>query len=199
MHLCVESKIDLKTGDLKWQREVNNEFGWNDLIHLNDSTIVISSNGLHKINLKNGDGWDYKTKTGKKDYTAAVVENTLGTIAGVLTGTFVSTSAHNIVRNVVSNVETEDSNFYLSSEEQIAKLDGKTGEVIWKNVFDKNTSSRSNIFLDDEKVYLLNFGFANMGNRTISFGKPFFAAYNKITGEKIFQKIIDGKKILVMR
>ncbi|MBW1294793.1 PQQ-binding-like beta-propeller repeat protein [Aquimarina litoralis] len=191
--------IDLKNGDLKWQRKIPNEFGWNEIIHLNDSTIIISSNGLHKINLRTGKGWDYNTVTGKKDYTAPVIANTIAGIAAIFTGTFVASSGPNLVKNLVSNMLIEDSDFYLSSEEQVAKINGETGEIIWKSSFDKNTSSRSHIFIENETLFLLNFGLANTGTRALRFGKPFLAAYNKSTGKKLYQKTftLEGKKSII--
>jgi len=58
--------IDLKNGNVVWKRDLNREYGWNDVYYTNDSTMIVVAAGLHAINIKTGKGWDYNTITGKK-------------------------------------------------------------------------------------------------------------------------------------
>lgn len=66
--------IDLNNGQVLWKRELNGEYGWNDVFYTNDSTLVVAAAGLHSLDTKTGKGWDYNTITGKKDYTETVVK-----------------------------------------------------------------------------------------------------------------------------
>ena len=115
--------IDLTNGKSIWKREINREYSWNNIFHLNDSVIVVVAAGLHSINLRNGVGWDYNTITGRKDYTETVLTNAAGVALGVLTGAFVTSTGHNLVREVVSNVLLDSSSFYFASREKISKVD----------------------------------------------------------------------------
>jgi hypothetical protein len=185
--------IDLTNGNTIWQRELNREYSWNDIFHLNDSTIVIVAAGLHSINVNNGLGWDYNTITGEKDYTATAVANAAGVALGVLTGTFVMSTGHNLVRDVVSNVLVDSLNIYFASKEKITRLNHK-GQVEWFASLPEDLVSKSSIFKRDNILYMVNKGFAFMGYRQLDYGTPFLAAFDIKTGKQIFLSTINGKK-----
>jgi len=43
--------IDLKTGTVIWQKELNRDYGWNDVFCHNDSDLLIVAGGLHDSNI----------------------------------------------------------------------------------------------------------------------------------------------------
>ncbi|MDD4375031.1 MAG: PQQ-binding-like beta-propeller repeat protein [Bacteroidales bacterium] len=186
--------IDLKSGDVIWKRDLNREYGWNDVFYINDSTMIVVAAGLHAININNGQGWDYNTITGKKDYTGTAAANAVGVAAGLLTGTFVMTTGHNLVRDVVSNSLVDSSFIYFASKEQLSKIDKETGGIVWEYPFPNDLASKSSIFMNDSIVFMVNFGYAFMGYRQLDFGKPFIAAFNRDTGKQKFLTIINEKK-----
>lgn len=185
--------IDLTNGKTIWQRKINREYSWNDIFHLNDSTIVIVAAGLHSINVNNGLGWDYNTITGEKDYTTTAVANAAGIALGVLTGTFVLSTGHNLVRDIVSNVLVDSANIYFASKEKIACLN-HNGQMKWNISLPKNLVSKSSIFIKDSILYMINNGFAFMGYRQLDYGTPFIAAFDTKTGKQLFLRTINGKK-----
>ncbi len=186
--------IDLKNGTVIWKRELNREYGWNDVFYVNDSTMIVVAAGLHAVNINNGSGWDYNTITGKKDYTETVVTNAVGVIAGILTGTGVIATGHNLVRDIVSNRLIDSSHIYFASKEHLAKVDKQTGKVIWESQLPSDLTSKSSIFMNDSLVLMVNKGFAFMGQRQLDFGKPFIAAFDNQTGKQKYLSIINEKK-----
>lgn len=186
--------IDLKSGNVIWNRDLNREYGWNDVFYINDSTLLVAAAGLHSININNGKGWDYNTITGKKDYTGTAAANAVGVLAGLLTGTFVMSTGHNLVRDIVSNSLIDSSYIYFASKEQLVKINKKTGRIAWKYPFPDDLASKSSIFMNDSLIFMVNKGYAFMGNRQLDFGKPFIAAFDKETGEQKYLTLIDVKK-----
>ncbi len=186
--------IDLKNGNVIWKRDLNRDYGWNDVFYTNDSTMIVASAGLHAINIKTGKGWDYNTITGKKDYTGTAAANAIGVAAGILTGTFVMSTGHNLVRDLVSNVITDSTNIYFASKEQLVKIDKLSGEIAWKFSIPNDLASKSTIFMNDSTIYMINKGMAFMGYRQLDFGKPFFAAFDRQTGKQIFLSLINVKE-----
>ena len=69
--------IDLNSGKIAWTRNISNRYGWDDFFYLNDSTIIIVSEGLHSLNLKTGKGWDYNTVTWKENKTLKKFQNSI--------------------------------------------------------------------------------------------------------------------------
>lgn len=185
--------IDLQSGAVVWQRQINREYGWNDILHLNDSTIIIVASGLHLINVRNGTGWDYHTITGQKDYTANVATNVAGVALGVLTGTFVTTTGHDLIREVVSNVWLDSASVYIASREKLTRLNHR-GDIIWTTPLDKSLMSKSSIFVSDSTLFMVNRGYAFMGYRQLNYGSPFFATFDINTGKQRFLNIISKKK-----
>lgn len=185
--------IDLETGNIVWKKELNREYGWNNLFFLDDSTMVVVAAGLHAININTGEGWDYNTVTGKKDYTETIATNAVGVVAGLLTGAFMMSTGHNLVRDLVSNVLVDSSYIYFASKEQLAKIDKQTGDINWKYPFLKDLPSKSSIVMNDSLIFMINKGFAYMGNRQIDFGTPFIAAYDKTSGSQKYLSLINTK------
>jgi hypothetical protein len=183
--------IDLKNGNVLWKRNLNREYGWNNIFHTNDSTILVIAAGLHTINIKTGKGWDYNTITGKKDYTGTVTANALGIAAGLLSGTFVMSTGHNLVRDLVSNTITDSLYIYSASREQLVKINKSSGEIVWKSPFPNDLASKSSILMNDSVVFMINKGMAFMGEKQLDFGKPFFAAFNRQSGKQIFLSITN--------
>ena len=181
--------INLNNGDILWTKEINREYGWNDIIYINDSSFLIVAAGLHTINIKNGNGWDYNTITGKKD--------TKVEIAGLINNKSMPAIEDYMIRDVVSNAYMDSTAMYLSSREQLAKIDKLKGNINWSNPFPKDLPSSSSIFIKDSILFLINKGYAFEGSRQIDFGKPFIAAYNKETGKQKFFTLIDAKDNLI--
>ncbi|MFZ1618093.1 MAG: PQQ-binding-like beta-propeller repeat protein, partial [Flavobacteriales bacterium] len=185
--------IDLSTGKVIWTRKLSREFGWNNIYRTNDSTLMIVAAGLHSMNIRTGQGWDYTTVTGKKDYSGTVAANVAGAALGILTGAFVTSTGHDLVRDLVSNSLLDSTSIYISSLEQLVKVDRSTGAIIWNSPFPKELPSSSNIYMDDSTIYMTNKGSAYMGYRKLDFGQPFIAAFDRGTGDRKYLSILSEK------
>jgi hypothetical protein len=186
--------IDLSNGATIWEKELNNEYGWNKKTQLNDSTLLIAAAGLHHLNIENGHGWDYHTVTGKKDYTETIAKNAAGIALGILTGTAIISTGNNLVKDVLSNELIEDNHIYFASKEKIVKLNNSNGSILWTADLPQDLTSKSSIFIKDSLLFMINKGYAYWGGKRIEFGAPFIAAYNKVNGTQQFFTLIDVKK-----
>ncbi|KAA5532260.1 PQQ-like beta-propeller repeat protein [Taibaiella lutea] len=186
--------VDVKDISLKWERELKRDYYWDGLKYINDSTLLVSAAGLHSININTGKGWDYNAITGKKNYKTAAITTVAGITAGLLTGTYFYATDPDLLHGIVSNTLEDSSAFYYASKEELTKIDKVNGQVIWKFPFDENEASHSNIFLIDDRLIMINFGYAFLDNNTIGYGKPFIASFDKNTGNQIFVTDIGDKK-----
>ena len=185
--------IDLTNGDILWSRELIREYGWNDVLRLNDSTLIVAASGLHTLNLNTGKGWDYYTITGEKDYTGTIAANAAGLALGLLTGAFVVTTGHDLVTNIVSNVLVDDASIFFASREKVACLT-QDGTVKWTAALPKDRVSKSTLFQENGILYMINNGFAFMNYRKIDYGSPFIAAFDAESGAQLFLSSMDGKR-----
>ncbi len=186
--------VDLKNGKALWRRELTREYGWNNVLQLNDSLWMLVAAGLHTVNIRDGSGWDHHAVTGKKDYRVTNAVNAAGVTLGLLTGTFVLATGHNLVSHVNSNVHSDSTGFYFASKEKISRIRKDEGSEFWWRMLPADLPSKSSIFVKSDTLFMVNFGYAFMGNRQINFGTPFFAAFDKETGNQIFFHTINNTK-----
>jgi hypothetical protein len=176
-----------------WQREISRDYSWNDILYLNDSTLLIAASGLHSLNIFDGKGWDYHTVTGKKDYTASAVGTGLGIAAGLLTGTYGITTGHDLVSDVVSNVVVDGMNIYFASKEHLVNIN-MDGEILWQSALPGDITSKSWLRKIDDKLLLVNSGYAFMGYRQLDFGTPFIASFDLANGDQNYLVNVTNEK-----
>ena len=186
--------INMDNGQQIWKRQIGNQYGWNNIFYINDTTLLVSAAGLHTLNIKNGTGWDAETVTGNKDYSGTVAKNVLSVAAGLLTGTFAISTGSNLTRDLCSNILTDKKSYYFASQQKIENID-TLGKVVWSTSLPVNMGSKSTIFLKGNKVYMLNKGYGIRGiDNPVPYGKPFFACFDKNTGKDIFNVVLSEEK-----
>jgi len=186
--------IDLNTVKSIWKSDIKREYNLNDFVQLNDSVILISADGLHTVNLKTGQGWNYATYTGSKDYTNTVVSNIFDITISVLLGSeYEITTGYDLISDIVSNVLVDSAGIYVADMGSIVRID-YNGNVLWKSVLPKRMVSKSSIFFKNNLIYLVNDGFATYNNETVSYGRPFIAAFTKNDGKEVFLNNLGYKK-----
>lgn len=182
--------INLLNGQKQWQRNISNEFGWDEIKKINDSTLLLEGSGLHLINFKNGKGWDYNTITGDKNYSSAK-EDFLG-LASLLVGSLVLSSGE-FLNGISSNLIRDSNDLLYASKIKLARIN-KKGEIVWYEYFKQDLMSNSELLIKDSLVILVNKGFAYYKGQPVKYGTPFIAAWDKYSGEKLYQSIFEDKK-----
>lgn len=179
--------IDLRTGKEKWTRVIHREYGWNEVLELNDSTLAIAAQGIQTVNIHDGSGWAYYATTGtaRLDGGTTTAINALGIGIGLLTGFYTVGVSSNIFTGVVSNLLHQDGRLYMTSFEEVACLDAVTGKVIWKNPLYKSKVSAGRIFIENGKLYQINLGKVGVGGSAAKMGQPYIATYDLTTGNLI--------------
>lgn len=189
--------INLKNGEVLWTRKLNREFGWQDSFFLDDTTLLVSAQGLHTININTGRGWDYHTETFSRTFTSEVVSLIDSPLAHALFGYQVKES-FNVVKDLYSNCLVDSLILYFASKESLAGIDRNTGEVIWKISFPESNTSRSTLIMDDSLVYMFNHGYAHLWGNPVYYGKPFIAAFDKKSGDQKYFNLISQNKTAIM-
>jgi outer membrane protein assembly factor BamB len=149
--------IDLHTNNILWQRRIDNTYGWSNVIKIDDENIIIKSSGLHYVNLKTGDGWDYDAQTAM-------------------------TSFFNEYKKFESNLLSDSLYYYYASKNQLACLSKADGKLQWKRLLPNGTSA-SIVVCDSLNIYLINRGEIEKNTKIENFWIPYFAAFDKMTGQ----------------
>ncbi len=187
------SGIDLNTGNALWNRYISGLYGWDEVVHQNDSVILLTANGLHSINLNNGFGWDLITKTWRivrtqPDYSVLLA----GILTGILTGVYF-TGTYNILAGISSNIIQYHNDLFFVSREKLFRID-QNGHVKWGFIMPDKDMSHSDIYLQGNNLFLINRGYIKTNIKNFEYGKPFIASYNIETGNQAYLNLIKKKK-----
>ncbi len=183
--------INLQTGESVYWNNVLYNNGWYDSQMLNDSTLIIASDGLHSINLKSGKGWHYdvQIQSTTKSYTPIGVDIALNVLRFPYLAKHIATD----VTGVCSNILIKDSLLYFAGTKGLFCFKANDGELFWLAPLDEKFSARSFLSAAGDYVSLFSIGRADYNNNTtgVSTGKPFLAKFDALTGIESFLSLTN--------
>tara|TARA_R110002096_G_scaffold136909_7_gene289842 strand:+ start:22937 stop:24499 length:1563 start_codon:yes stop_codon:yes gene_type:complete len=183
--------VDLKNGRVLWQREVNRQYGINNIQQVNDSNFLIASAGLHQVNIFNGEGWDYNAIFGGGTSNNGVGTAVAGAIMFGLVGGIIFYQVA-IINNSInsenrSNLIQDSSSIFYTSKDYLAKLE-KDGSPIWQYILSSKDLQQSEIVKYKNHLLFIHSGYIiNEKNRKTLRGKPYLVVFDETTGKKLFQ------------
>ncbi|MDR0829348.1 MAG: hypothetical protein LBN95_04445 [Prevotellaceae bacterium] len=192
---------NLENGEVLWQKKIKNSFDLDRIIDINDTSLLVISNGLHQIDVNSGKGWSVAMKTSVGNGGAAAGAVLGGVLFGAIGGAIGGAMAGDMAFGIESNLLYNNDFAYIASSEKIAKISLKNGEILWKTFFEKNEASSSYIFEDNRLIYMLNFGYAyqniDIKKNRVKYGKSFVAAFDKENEGKTKFIYYLGKKEII--
>ena len=154
-------------------------------------TLLLAGQNVCLLDAKSGNVKNYKTKTVASQMIFDAARMAGGMLGLAATKALFRTTVAPVVPlgldqkkvgNLRSNVLIEDNRIYMSDKDHLFCLDNNLNEV-WRYDFPKNTASYAQICCKGDTLFMLNEGCGVLGDQWVRFGKPFFAAFNKRTGE----------------
>ncbi len=189
--------VDLSNGKELWNKRVNRAYGWDDAYMFDDSTLLISVEGIKTINLTNGKGWSYNASTSHKEIGKMIGFNALNIILGLIFDVYAWQNEPNIYSDLVSNMLIDPhGNIVLASKNRITKVNS-SGSIQWSSPLPKKKTSKSTLFLIGSRIFMINRGHAlyNRGFSTV--GIPYLASFDLQSGKQLFLVPIAQKEEFV--
>lgn len=197
--------VKLSNGMQLWETKISHECGWDQVYPLEGAKRLIVADELCKLDLLTGENEMYEAKTGVVDVKGALLQG-LAAVAGAAAGAAITGGAfaysyvpmsNNVISGLVSNVCILDSCYYMADRRNVVCLD--TGlHPIWSYELPDKKASRSTLFMRDDNLYMLNYGFGlKSGTNKTKSGRPFIAAFNSKSGEPLFFNQLSLKKDMV--
>ncbi len=151
--------FELHSGRLLWRRIIPRDEIWDEVIAENDTTLLISSKGLHSINLNTSIGWSSEVETMPGyDNSHLAISVTASLMLGLFTGVYfipLHTGMSAIPAND-SKILVDEARYYVASNQLITALD-KQGNELWRTHLPIRKISRTKFFKIDDNIILLNF------------------------------------------
>ncbi|MBL7916812.1 MAG: hypothetical protein JNM96_00345 [Bacteroidia bacterium] len=174
--------VNIDNGEVLFTAKVPKEFEWSEVYKANDSCLYISSTGLYCIHLKKGLLWFFEDVTGEK-ITQKLVQSIINPNAfRVKQNSYLPSDNDDVVSQICSNILVKEDAIYYSGKNNLYCI-ANDGSLKWKVDLSKQPTSKSALFLINEKVYLLNLGVANYKENQIVYGSPFLMKVDAKTGQ----------------
>ncbi|MCX6256728.1 MAG: PQQ-binding-like beta-propeller repeat protein [Bacteroidia bacterium] len=189
--------INLNDGKELWNKSINSENGFRDILDLNDSTVLLVASGLHAFNINNGKGWNYNGVTSINNYEIEIAMFAAGLISGLVTGIYFFPMGSYQYYGLESNTLINGNLIYFADDNNMVCFDKSTGEKRWITPLPHNMTSKSSLFIRDSLIIMINKGFLNHNNYNAKFGYPFIAAFSMIDGKQNFLSEIGDERSIV--
>lgn len=197
--------VGLKFGNEWWQKKIEHKYGWNQVLNIEGSQRLIVADELHKLDLMTGELYTFPGSPGAHDTKAALLQG-LVAATGAIVGAAASGGAlyysyvpisPNTIASLTSNVLPHNSHYYWADRKHISCIDS-TMNVVWQVEFPDVKAASSHLFIQDDKLYMLNRGYGlREGTSRKKYGRPFIACYNPQDGTEIFFNQLSMKKDIV--
>lgn len=197
--------VSLTDGTELWETKVSHEYGWDQVYTLDHAKRLVVADDILELDLLTGNSLAYKAKTGVQDVKSMVLQGLVAVATGVATGVAsggaftygMIPTGNNVISGLVSNVWMQDSCYYVADRENMICLD-KELQPVWKHEFPGKTSSSSTLFIQNDHLYMLNYGFGlKNGGYKVKCGRPFIAGFDCKSGEELFFNRLSLKKDMV--
>lgn len=197
--------IGLNSGNELWQNKLEHKYGWNQVLDLNENKRLIVADELHRLDFVTGKLNSIPGDPGAHDTKAAILQGLVAVAAGAA-GAVASGGAFyysyvpispNMITSLTSNVLPYDSHYYWADRKQISCIDS-TMNIIWQKKFPDVKAASSRLFIADNKLYMLSYGYGlREGGSRKKYGRPFIACYDIQDGKELSFNPLSMKKDIV--
>lgn len=197
--------VSLKYGNDLWEKKVPHNYGWSHVLDVEQNKRLIVADELHKLDFMTGEMLTYEGKPGAYDTKSALLQGLVAVAAGAVGGMASGGAyyysyipvANNTITGLTSDILSTDSLYYWADRESISCLD-TTFNVVWKKEFKGIKASYSKLFIQDGKLFMLNYGYGlREGMNPKKYGRPFIACYDPNNGNELFFNQLSLKKDMI--
>lgn len=159
--------INVQTGDVVWEIPVYSKYGWTEMNTMDDSLMLVVSDALYSINVKNGKVWSHEIFFKEVPFERGKEE---------------------LMQSLVSNIYVENHKIYVASCDRLFCFD-KEGNVLWMQGVPRKITGQSLLFSNGDLLYMVSLGYGKVRGLYPSWGHTYIASFNKETG---FQNSFSG-------
>lgn len=187
-------RVDFNADKYRWRSKIPAKNGfWQELKWLSDTSFLVASDGIHKLNIARGKEWSYKMQTNFPD--ASIIATSVfygvmfGAIGGSLGAAIMVYPTKDFFINLNSNIYVDSltDDIYFASYRTLIKLRAD-GKKLWNQKLDRSDAALAVIRGLGDKIIQVNTGYRFDKDRKTSSGVPYIAAYSKESGKEIYKR-----------
>lgn len=178
--------VNVEDGKETYTTSIPSDFDWVEAVKANDSMLLISASGLYGLNIRTGVTWSVEDVTGEKNKQKLIQSIMNPNAFRVRQNSYLSSPAEDVITQICSNILIDGGNVFFAGRNYLFSVDFISGKVNWKMDISKFTVSKSALFIQNGKLFMLNLGVANFKENQIVYGAPFLLQADMATGTMIF-------------
>lgn len=199
----------LSDGQQLWQQKVSHStnWGWNNFVEPDDSTVVVAADDVNFINALNGNLAAYKSRNGFQRTGSMLLKafavGLAGGMMGAMTGVAVIPTGNSplfsmdVYTNTCSNIFSMGGKYYVSDRNRLSCLD-HNGNAVWTHEFPSKTMGNASITGDGNRITIVNYAFGLAGGVQMKpCGRPFVASFDATTGDMLYCNYLSDDKEMV--
>ena len=178
--------LDLQSGKVRWQKYMPARYKWEDIKVVDDSSVIVASGGLYRINLYTGKGWNTNEITGKDEFE---IPSAIGIVPGSTTFPVQHVKEINSQvppdRGTTSNIVTDEDEVYIATNKRLLSVSKADGTLRWITDLPWSTGI-SSLYTDGDQLHLVAHGkIADRSGTGKKYGKAYIATYSRKDGNKL--------------
>lgn len=186
---------DLGTGRKIWERKLPRRAGWNGVLRLGESTLLVASGGLHSVDLRTGQGWSVDMVTGRDEYNGEVIEKMGRAEAMTFATNYTMRVKRGYTHQLASNIVADGGMAYFAGHDKIVCVDMADGRVVWEHRFAAGApAGNSDIFVRGDRLYMFSKGYGIRNNARVNCGTSFFSCFDKKNGSVLFDRELGSTR-----
>ncbi len=174
--------VSLENGNTIYTTSIPNDFDWAEAVKANDSIILISSSGLYGLNIRSGATWSVTDVTGEKNNKKLIQSIINPNAFRVNQSSYLESTNEDIITQICSNILVDGENVYFAGKNNLYCIAGNSGKINWKLDLTKYPVSKSALFMQGGRLFMLNLGVASFRVNQIVYGAPFLMQVDPSTG-----------------
>jgi outer membrane protein assembly factor BamB len=156
------SCIDLSSGTIKWERKIDDDFGWLGK-NIIGSDMICIIDGVHLFNLDTGNGWDIPFRTEKRN-----------------------AQGYDLLTGLASKILLKDDRFFFSALDIMICADYQTGKKFWQIRLPEPMTGSAFLDFQGDNLVFINRGGGLINNVIQSYFVPYILILNKTNGNTLF-------------
>lgn len=178
--------LNIHTGKTIWQRYLPGDHNWEDVEQVDDSSVIVATGGLYKLNLYTGKGWSTSQLTDKSEFDP---HNAIGVISPGRSFPDVRIPELEkqppLTKTTTSGITTDGNTIYFATNRRLLCLDKETGTLLWEAKLPYEKTAISSLHIGEQDiVYMYEGKVSNRSGIIKRYGFPYLVTYNKESGEQ---------------
>lgn len=188
--------VDMKTFKTIWENPIDRSNGVLNLRKIDSLNVIVTANGLRKLNLLTGEGWYIPFRTGVTEKVWILSYKEMPVYSLYKVKGKQKSAREALVIDMCSRPIRYNNVYYMAGAEEVVAVD-TSGKLLWKRTLPSDHTGSSDLQILGNNLVVLNKGFAYSHLARTYTSTPYVAAYDMNSGKLQYSHVFDSSIMIV--